>query len=131
MERNTRSLRGRSMLAIALAVCAFVAAPAGAREEIDSANVKTAGQRAHFAYEFCGVSAESVEKYKLKFKATLSESTDFDVWWNRGWHDEISQTMQLRAMQASNPTEYAMRLKVDCARLKWQAKNALRKSKQP
>ncbi|WP_144148812.1 hypothetical protein [Paraburkholderia sp. BCC1884] len=127
MERHGYSSRGRSRLVATLAFCAFFTAPAGAREGIDNANAKAAGQRAHFAHEFCGVSAERIENYRLKFKATLRASTDFDVWWKRGWHSEVAQTTQLRAMQAGNPKEYAARVRSDCARLKWQANNALRK----
>lgn len=129
MVPQSYSSWGRRIAAGMLVLCVILAAPASPREEADSASARVAGQRAHFANEFCGVSTERIAQYKTKLKAVLSEPNDFDASWDRGWHSEVSQTEQLRAMQATNPTEFAARVKSNCARLKWQAENAVRKVK--
>ncbi|CAB3809583.1 hypothetical protein [Paraburkholderia fynbosensis] len=124
-----RRSRGYHIVVEAL-VALFVYSPtlANASEDPSNANAEVAGQRAHFAREFCSVPAEQIEQYKLEFKGR-SEASDFELWWARGWHNEVSQAVQLRAMRDSNPKEYALRVKGSCARLKWQAKNALRRTK--
>lgn len=92
MVSGMYSSSGRSMVAATVVFCAFFAASASAREDFDGANARVASQRAHFAHEFCGISAERIEKYKLKFKATLSESTDFEASWKRGWPDNATSS---------------------------------------
>lgn len=121
---------GRRGLVAGLFLSFFLlAVPASAREDADRANARVAGQRAYFAHQFCDVSAERIEEYRLKLRARFSDAIEFDLSWKRGWHNEDRRTIQLRAMRANNPKEYAERVKDDCGRLKWQAENALRRTK--
>lgn len=119
----------RHIASVALIAGISFATPVDSRESIDDANARVAGERSHFAFYFCGVSAADVAKYKRTFRTTLYDTGNFEAAWTRGWNHEAREALQLRATQANNPSAYAARIEVDCARLKWQAKNALKTSK--
>ncbi|MFM0502640.1 hypothetical protein [Paraburkholderia caffeinilytica] len=104
--------------------------PASASEDSANANAEAAGQRAHFAREFCGKSAHDEAEYKEKLRKVLTEADQFDTRWQAGWRRGDSDAIQMRSLQLSSPSEFAARIKSNCDRIRWQAENSLR-ARQP
>ncbi|MGQ7934757.1 hypothetical protein [Paraburkholderia sp. D1E] len=115
-----RALRGL----VPLLVLVLLAQPrlASASEDGANASAEAAGQRARFDQEFCGGTAQDVAAYKEKLRKVLTEASQFDTRWQRGDSDAI----QMRSLQLSSPAEFAVRVKGNCERIKWQADNLLR-----
>jgi hypothetical protein len=119
----------RALLALApLLVFALLAQPRLASASEDGANgsAEAAGQRARFAQEFCGDAAQDVTAYKEKLRKVLTEASQFDARWQAGWQRGDSDAIQMRSLQLSSPEEFAVRVKGNCERIKWQADNLLR-----
>ncbi|WP_144107241.1 hypothetical protein [Paraburkholderia sp. BCC1886] len=127
-KRNTPLLTTLTMLLI-VCTTGLVTTPGIAGEDRDNENAEAAGARAHFAAEFCGTQSTRIERYKSKLKSRLTDATDFENRWQRGWNTEADQTIQFRALRSSDPKEYATRVKADCERLGWQARNAVRQTR--
>ncbi len=100
--------------------------PALASEDGANASAEAAGQRARFAQEFCGESAQNVAQYKDKLKTVLTEASQFDTRWQTGWRRGDGDAIQMRSLQLNSPSEFAARVKGNCERIKWQADNSLR-----
>jgi hypothetical protein len=100
--------------------------PALASEDGANASAEAAGQRARFAQEFCGESAQNVTQYKEKLAKILVEASQFDTRWQMGWRRGDSDAIQMRSLQLNAPSEFAARVKANCERIKWQADNSLR-----
>ncbi|NPT60528.1 hypothetical protein GNZ13_39750 [Paraburkholderia sp. 5N] len=100
--------------------------PALASEDSANDNAEAAGQRARFAQEFCGGSAQDVAEYKEKLRKVLTEASQFDTRWQAGWQSGDRDAIQMRSLQLNSPSEFAERVKGNCERIKWQADNALR-----
>lgn len=98
-----------------------------AQEEGADTRVETAAERAHFAQEFCGTSADQIKRFKARMKEVLVDAQDFDIHWARGWKREEFDATMLRSLRLSDPTEYAKRVKSSCSRVMWQAENSMRK----
>jgi hypothetical protein len=98
---------------------------AHALEESANVSARVAGERAHFANEFCGASPELIASYRRKAKAALPDASDFERQWNRGWTQEANKYIQYRAARATDPKEFSIQVKADCARLERQARNAV------
>jgi hypothetical protein len=94
----------------------------------DAANTKaeTAGERAHFAQEFCEVPAERVGAYKERLRKALHGADNFDLRWQAGWRRAENGNSQMRSLRERDSEEFAARVKVNCERLKWMAQNSLR-----
>jgi hypothetical protein len=119
----------RALLTLApLLVLVLLAQPRLASASEDGANgsAEAAGQRARFAKEFCGGSAQDVAEYKEKLRKVLTEASQFDTRWQTGWRRGDSDAIQMRSLQLSSPSEFAVRVKGNCERIKWQADNSLR-----
>jgi hypothetical protein len=116
------------LVAAAFALLLSTALPASsvAGETPADTKVETAGERAHFAQAFCGVSAERVAGYKQQLGKTLHDPADFDRHWQVGWRRAESGISQMSALREHDPAEFASRIKGNCGRLKWQAENAVR-----
>lgn len=115
-------------LALLLVSLLLLAAPRPALASEDSANAsaEAAGQRARFDQEFCGVSEQDVAAYKEKLRKVLTDASQFDTRWQMGWRRGDSDTIQMRSLQLNAPSEFAVRVKSNCERIKWQADNSLR-----
>lgn len=100
--------------------------PGMANEETANANAQAAGERAHFAGQFCRVSPERIVAYKERLRKVLRDASSFDTQWQTGWRRGEKEGIQMNAMQLHDPEEFASRVKADCERLKWMAHNALR-----
>jgi hypothetical protein len=119
----------RALLALApLLVVVLLAQPqvASATEDGANASAEAAGQRARFDQEFCGGTAQDVAAYKEKLRKVLTEASQFDTRWQAGWQRGDSDAIQMRSLQLSSPAEFAVRVKGNCERIKWQADNLLR-----
>ncbi|WJF89422.1 hypothetical protein QS306_09850 [Paraburkholderia bonniea] len=103
-----------------------VSTMAFASDERTSQTVEVAGERAHFAQEFCGFAPEQVASYRERLKTALTGVDDFDERWQVGWRREEDGAIQMQALRLSDPEDFAARLKGDCRRVKWQADNLLR-----
>ncbi|HEY2607626.1 MAG TPA: hypothetical protein VGJ10_16815 [Paraburkholderia sp.] len=112
--------------AFALLLSTSLSASSVAAEVPADTEVETAGERAHFAQAFCGVSAERVDGYKQQLKKTLHDPAGFDRYWQVGWRRAESGISQMSALREHDPAEFASRIKGNCGRLKWQAENAVR-----
>ncbi|MFM0731124.1 hypothetical protein PQQ52_11610 [Paraburkholderia sediminicola] len=125
---NSRSCY-RALLGLApLLVWVLLAQPrlASASEDGANASAEAAGQRARFDQEFCGGTAQDVAAYKEKLRKVLAEASQFDTRWQAGWQRGDSDAIQMRSLQLSSPAEFAVRVKGNCDRIKWQADNLLR-----
>lgn len=100
--------------------------PVFASEDSDNASAEAAGQRARFAREFCGGSEQDVVEYKEKLRKILTEASQFDTRWQAGWQRGDSDAIQMRSLKLNSPPEFAVRVKSNCDRIKWQADNLLR-----
>lgn len=100
--------------------------PALASEDSANANAEAAGQRAHFAREFCEESAHDVAEYKEKLRKVLADADQFDTRWQAGWRRGDSDAIQMRSLKINSPSEFASRVKGNCERIKWLAVNSLR-----
>jgi hypothetical protein len=100
--------------------------PVLASEDSANGSAEAAGQRARFAKEFCGGSEQDVVEYKEKLRKVLTEASQFDTRWQAGWQRGDSDAIQMRALQLNSPSEFAVRVKSNCDRIKWQADNLLR-----
>ncbi|PQV49220.1 hypothetical protein B0G83_107165 [Paraburkholderia sp. BL21I4N1] len=100
--------------------------PALASEEGANASSEAAGQRARFLQDFCGASPEDIAQYKEKLGKILTEASDFEARWQNGWRLGERDALRLRALQLNSPAEFATRVKSNCERVRWQAKNSLR-----
>jgi hypothetical protein len=100
--------------------------PVLASEDSENASAEAAGQRAHFAREFCGESAQDVAQYKQKLRNVLTEASQFDARWQAGWRRGDRDAIQMRSLRLSSPADFATRVKGNCERIKWQAANSLR-----
>ncbi|MFL9868656.1 hypothetical protein PQR67_31180 [Paraburkholderia fungorum] len=100
--------------------------PALASEDSANASAEAAGQRARFDQEFCGVSMHDVAAYKEKLRKVLADASQFDMRWQAGWRRGDSDAIQMRSLQLNSPSEFAVRVKGNCERIKWQADNSLR-----
>lgn len=96
-----------------------------ASEDSANASAEAAGQRARFATELCGVSAQDTDEYKEKLRKLLTDASQFDTRWQAGWRRGDSDAMQMRSLQLNSPEEFAARVKSNCERIKWQADNLL------
>lgn len=115
-------------VAVASVLLLSAALPMSAVASEDAANAKAeaAGERAHFAQEFCQVSPERVGAYKERLRKVLHEASDFDRRWQVGWRHAEKDNSQMNALRDRDPTEFAARVKVNCERLKWMTENSLR-----
>lgn len=104
----------------------YFAASAWASANEPAQDIEVASVRAHFAQEFCGTSSARIAKFKQKLKSSYPNIKDFEEHWQFGWHREDDRMINFRSMRETNPTEYAERVKRDCARIKWQAENSVR-----
>jgi hypothetical protein len=95
-------------------------------DEAPDLKAETAGGRAHFAQALCGVSPAPIDQYKVRLKKSLHADNDFDRHWQKGWSRAESGIGQMNSLRARDPEEFAQRIKANCQRLKWMAKNALR-----
>ncbi|MFM0012777.1 hypothetical protein PQR46_07680 [Paraburkholderia sediminicola] len=100
--------------------------PVLATEDSANASAEAAGQRARFAREFCGGSEQDVVEYKEKLRKVLTEASQFDTRWQAGWQRGDSDAIQMHSLQLNSPSEFAVRVKSNCDRIKWQADNLLR-----
>lgn len=100
--------------------------PAMASEDAANAKAETAGERAHFAREFCEVSSERVDAYKQRLRKVLHEASDFDRHWQVGWRRAENDNRQMAALRDRDPADFAARTKVNCERIKWMVQNSLR-----
>lgn len=100
--------------------------PGVANEETANANAQAAGERAHFAQEFCGISPERIGAYKERLRKVLHDASNFDLQWQTGWRRGEKEGIQMNAMRLHDPAEFKSRVKADCERLRWMAQNALR-----
>ena len=115
------------LLALLLSLLLLAQArPVLASEDSANGSAEAAGQRARFAKEFCGGSEQDVVEYKEKLRKVLTEATQFDTRWQAGWQRGDSDAIQMRALQLNSPSEFAVRVKSNCDRIKWQGDNLLR-----
>jgi hypothetical protein len=124
LEQHGYSLMSAAALVISLTLV-LPMSNAAAGEAAD-AKAETAGERAHFAQEFCAVSLERIGGYKERLRTTLNATGDFDRNWQIGWKRAESGIRQMNALRDRDPQDFAQRVKVNCARLKWMAENSLR-----
>ncbi|WP_233828411.1 hypothetical protein [Paraburkholderia sp. ZP32-5] len=97
-----------------------------ASEESANLKIEAAGERASFAQAFCAVPPERIDAYKAQLRQRLTEATHFDQHWDTGWRRGQSNDRQMSALRERDPAEFESRIKVNCERLKWMARNALR-----
>jgi hypothetical protein len=127
MMKNIKYHYGRRVaMACVLLFSTALPISAMASEDATTAKVETAGERAHFAQEFCQVSPERVGAYKQRLRKTLPETSDFDRHWQVGWRRADKDNTQMSALRDRDPAEFEARIKVNCERLKWLAGNSLR-----
>jgi hypothetical protein len=118
----------RVLVAVASVLLLSMALPVSSVASDDAADAKAqaAGERAHFAQEFCQVSPERVGAYKERLRKVLHEVSDFDRHWQVGWRRAEKDNSQMSALRDRDPTEFAARVKANCERLKWMTENSLR-----
>jgi hypothetical protein len=100
--------------------------PVLASEDGANASAEAAGRRARFAEEFCADSAQDVATYKEKLRKVLTDASQFEFRWQAGWQRGNNDAIPMRSLQLSSPAEFAVRVKSNCERIKWQADNLLR-----
>jgi hypothetical protein len=127
MMKNIKYRFGRpGALACVLMLSTALPVAGMAGEDAATAKVETAGERAHFAQEFCQVSPERVDAYKQRLRKMLPDASDFDRHWQVGWRRADRDNSQMSALRDRDPADFAERIKVNCERLKWLAGNSLR-----
>lgn len=119
----------RMALPLACAVLVSAEWPLSGRANEDAANAdaQTAGERAHFAQQYCGTAPERIDTYKERIRKVLHDASNFDLQWQTGWHRGEKQDIQLNALRLNDPQKFASTVKTSCERLKWMAENAARR----
>jgi hypothetical protein len=91
---------------------------AGADEPPGADAIRTAGARARFGQEICGMDAAYLREYEVSLKARAATPDSFAFQWKAGWTSQEGTLLEYQALKATDPAEYASRVRADCARLR-------------
>lgn len=115
LPRFFRKLGVIVVLAIASGNCPALAASAA------DTTVQTAASLARFAGAFCGISQQSISAYKRAVKNALPPSVNFESDWQFGWGSSLNRIVGYRDLRATDPKDFAARVREDCSLVRWEA----------
>ncbi|RFU44732.1 hypothetical protein [Paraburkholderia sp. DHOC27] len=103
------------------AIAASSAAGA-ADDQAVSERVQSAGRAAHLGIELCDFTPAGLARFKTSLRRAVGNPADFDDAWNYGWKRAAPVLLQFQSLRASDPQDYALRVRRICSTLRREGK---------